>query len=474
MSRIRTNLITNRMANGAPTVCNGLVISGVTTSTTFSGSGASLTNLPAAQLTGTLPAIDGSNLTNITSTTINNNGSNRIITGSSTANTLEGEATFTYDGVNKAKIDTSQTYAVLQLDGSSGGAIEFYDDATRKFEIYGIDAGIEIYDREKGAYHSKFLSGGNVEISDGKLLIGTSTKGYGDLDDLTIATSGNTGITIRSGTSSLGVIGFADGTSGNTQYRGVIQYRHSNDAMEFNTADAQRMRILGDGRVLINTSDGAAFSSRKLSVADTSSGATTAIEIRSATNGSGRLYFTDSVSSSDAGSYAGKVFYDHNTDYMGFYTGGGTNTPGERMKIDAYGRVTTPNQPSFAAGKSGNAYQLNSQVMPFDATRHNTGNHYNTSNYRFTAPVAGRYLFTFHSIIDGSINSGQQHYSIRINNSVSRGMNQHMTPNTNNWDQVSSSYILDLSANDYVTMFSDSNTRWHGNDWQLFCGQLLS
>ena len=462
------------MANGAPTVSNGLVISGVTTSTTFSGSGASLTNLPAAQLTGTLPAIDGSNLTNITSTTINNNGSNRIITGSSTANTLEGEATFTYDGVNKAKIDTSQTYAVLQLDGSSGGAIEFYDDATRKFEIYGIDAGIEIYDREKGAYHSKFLSGGNVEISDGKLLIGTSTKGYGDLDDLTIATSGNTGITIRSGTSSLGVIGFADGTSGNTQYRGVIQYRHSNDAMEFNTADAQRMRILGDGRVLINTSDGAAFSSRKLSVADTSSGATTAIEIRSATNGSGRLYFTDSVSSSDAGSYAGKVFYDHNTDYMGFYTGGGTNTPGERMKIDAYGRVTTPNQPSFAAGKSGNAYQLNSQVMPFDATRHNTGNHYNTSNYRFTAPVAGRYLFTFHSIIDGSINSGQQHYSIRINNSVSRGMNSHMTPATSNWDQVSSSYILDLSANDYVTMFSDSNTRWHGNDWQLFCGQLLS
>ena len=162
------------MANGAPTVSNGLVISGITTSTTFSGSGASLTNLPAAQLTGTLPAIDGSNLTNITSTTINNNGSNRIITGSSTANTLEGEATFTYDGVNKAKIDTSQTYAVLQLDGSSGGAIEFYDDATRKFEIYGIDAGIEIYDREKGAYHSKFLSGGNVEISDGNLLINTS------------------------------------------------------------------------------------------------------------------------------------------------------------------------------------------------------------------------------------------------------------------------------------------------------------
>ena len=32
---------------------------GVTTATTFSGSGASLTNLPAANITGTLPAISG-------------------------------------------------------------------------------------------------------------------------------------------------------------------------------------------------------------------------------------------------------------------------------------------------------------------------------------------------------------------------------------------------------------------------------
>ena len=89
MSRIRTNLITNRMANGAPTVSNGLVISGVTTTseilvgntikldpisgivtaTTFSGSfngsGANLTQLPASQLTGPLPALDGSNLTGV-------------------------------------------------------------------------------------------------------------------------------------------------------------------------------------------------------------------------------------------------------------------------------------------------------------------------------------------------------------------------------------------------------------------------
>ena len=39
---------------------------GIITATSFSGSGANLTNLPAGQLTGTLPAIDGSALLNVT------------------------------------------------------------------------------------------------------------------------------------------------------------------------------------------------------------------------------------------------------------------------------------------------------------------------------------------------------------------------------------------------------------------------
>ena len=42
-----------------------IVASGVITATTFSGSGASLTNLPAANLTGTLPAISGASLTTL-------------------------------------------------------------------------------------------------------------------------------------------------------------------------------------------------------------------------------------------------------------------------------------------------------------------------------------------------------------------------------------------------------------------------
>ena len=47
------------------TTSSGVSVTGTCTATTFSGSGASLTSLPAANITGTLPAIDGSALTGV-------------------------------------------------------------------------------------------------------------------------------------------------------------------------------------------------------------------------------------------------------------------------------------------------------------------------------------------------------------------------------------------------------------------------
>jgi hypothetical protein len=76
--------------------------------------------------------------------------------------------------------------------------------------------------------------------SSGRLLLGTTTEGNGDADDLTIATSGRTGITIRSSTSEYGNIFFSDGTSGADEYRGSIQYYHSNNSLilKSNAVDA--------------------------------------------------------------------------------------------------------------------------------------------------------------------------------------------------------------------------------------------
>ena len=88
---------------------------GIITATSFSGSGASLTNLNASNIaSGTVPTArlgsgtassstflaGDSTYKTVTGTTINNNADNRVITGSGTANTLEAESTLTYDGTN--------------------------------------------------------------------------------------------------------------------------------------------------------------------------------------------------------------------------------------------------------------------------------------------------------------------------------------------------------------------------------------
>ena len=97
MSIIRADSIKNRAGDGAPDFPNGITVTGIVTATTlnsvtnnvdvddfisvgnnihlgnagvctattFSGSGANLTNIPAANITGALPALDGSNLTGI-------------------------------------------------------------------------------------------------------------------------------------------------------------------------------------------------------------------------------------------------------------------------------------------------------------------------------------------------------------------------------------------------------------------------
>ena len=75
MSSLRVTSLKGRSGNQSPTLPDGVVVTGVTTSTSFDGSGASLTNLNATQLASgtipdarfpaTLPAVNGSALTNL-------------------------------------------------------------------------------------------------------------------------------------------------------------------------------------------------------------------------------------------------------------------------------------------------------------------------------------------------------------------------------------------------------------------------
>tara|TARA_R100001510_G_scaffold48844_1_gene46895 strand:+ start:323 stop:1027 length:705 start_codon:yes stop_codon:yes gene_type:complete len=74
--RVRTDNITNKSGDGAPTFQKGVVVTGVATATSFSGTATTATNLAdAANITtgtiadarfpATLPAVSGENLTNL-------------------------------------------------------------------------------------------------------------------------------------------------------------------------------------------------------------------------------------------------------------------------------------------------------------------------------------------------------------------------------------------------------------------------
>jgi len=80
---------------------------------------------------------------------------------------------------------------------------------------------------------SSFWSGGN------QLVVGSGT--------------GSQGLTIYSGATSDAGIYFSDGTSGNALYQGQIFYRHSEDAMVFNTAATERIRLDSSGNLLVGT-----------------------------------------------------------------------------------------------------------------------------------------------------------------------------------------------------------------------------
>ena len=150
LGRLRVDTITNKTANGAPNFPNGLTGTaatftnsstiagivtltsggvdtvGVVTATSFKGAATNLTSIPAANITGTLPAISGANLTNLNGSNISSGIVTSARLGGGTASNstfLRGDGTFAEAG-GGIILQTINATTSSQVENTSGS---YYD-----------------------------------------------------------------------------------------------------------------------------------------------------------------------------------------------------------------------------------------------------------------------------------------------------------------------------------------------------------
>ena len=142
------------------------------------------------------------------------------------------------------------------------------------------------------------------------------------------------------------------------------------------------------------------------------------------------------------------------------------------MQVTSAGYVKKPAQPAFSA-KGANGSYITTSPIPFPTVEFNIGNHYNNSNYTFTAPIAGRYFFHAHmGLVNGG--SGNQIYPwFSVNGSQTMYTYQNFS--TTWYSSAHLTCIFSLSANDTVavTLSVSGATYYNGQAESRFMGYLL-
>jgi len=372
MSRIRANLITNQSADGAPTVQNGLVISGVTTSTNVS---------VASSVTATTYYGSGTNLTGLSGVSVANQADNRLLTATGTTDALNGETNLTFDGNNLAMSGTgvftlTRNSRTLTLEGNYG--------------------------------------------NEGHPAIKTSTG-----HDLRIFTNGNN----------------------------------------------EKLRILANGGVGINTSNFSGSLNNEVGLA-----------IHGSSNDNCRITLTTPTKSyrPSAIGYFGLNRFGIDTHH-GLEIRDAAASYATRFKIDNNGYLTLPNTPvasayvaSSSPGASNNKIQ--NAVLGLNTVHFNNGGHFNTSNYRFTCPVTGYYKVSYSTNLHTSnLNEGMNYQvNTRVNGSV-RHIHYGTKESSVTWIYISFAETISCNANDYIdlvlngsdTLGVDSSSAWNRATFEL-------
>ena len=156
----------------------------------------------------------------------------------------------------------------------------------------------------------------------------------------------------------------------------------------------------------------------------------------------------------NAGNIAGQIG-GGGTDDLRFSNAAGATT----MQVKD-GRVLKPLHPCFSV-RGANSGSQNMTASDYIAFRNvqtvhtNVGSHFDSSTGRFTAPIAGNYLFGFAFRYDGM---GASYFYASIYKNGNTYMSRQLSTVTGAYLHATTSAIVPLSASDYVTVNCRSNS----------------
>jgi hypothetical protein len=250
--------------------------------------------------------------------------------------------------------------------------------------------------------------------------------------------------------------GFSGGrTKLTSSASGFVINHNDNSATIFQNQGVERARISTSGNLGIGTNNPFAKTHIEINAAaGASSGSAAALWLRNANqtaNNSATIFAGNDSSAACAAINFVHANYSNNQGFISFDTRENALTYNSNaMKIDAYGRVTTPYQVAFHVPKTvGDTLTTTAAKLSFSSATYDVGNNYSDANDRFTAPVAGKYFF-YTSI--NVLNSGNASLIYIRKNGSTYGQIFYAATNYPRMD-FNPVGIIDLAASDYVEIY---------------------
>ena len=216
-------------------------------------------------------------------------------------------------------------------------------------------------------------------------------------------------------------------------------------------------------RVQVDTdtdfSVGSAVVNTALTLKNSTSGANNPVSLSFSTESNGEVYLSAVQNSSNTAA-----------DFKISQRNGGSRTT--NFELTAAGYMKKPNHPCFDVASSQGVSASNYQT--YNIVYHNVGNHFSTSNNRFTAPISGLYQFFATTIKSGAASGSVSRVYIHVNGSAANGSRHvRLSEGSNYGTNGVGSWIISLSAGDYAQVYMGSGGSHSSTEYTYFNGYLL-